>query len=353
MTLKICFMIPGFSDGGAQRQCIYLLNELQKRDDVELHLIRFHKGIHDHLLKTDRIEILDIPVKSNYDIRGMMRAADQVKKIGPDILMSWLHSSDIYSFFIRLLSRGSKWVMTERDSSYPNELRYWVRLKLGRYADAIVANSASGDALWAANGARGKRFVANNIVPFGAPAPTAAEPSRTVLHIGRLEPQKNALVLAEAFAIVAVRRPDLTFQLVGDGSLRGKIEAITARAGVSDRVQLLGFQKSVMPFLAKAALLVSLSHHEGLPNALLEGTVSGVPIVASDIREHQDLLGTDYPFYVPDRGDAEVAAAMIERALDDLSAASYLKFAKSRTDAMTGSAVADNYIDIFRSVMAG
>jgi len=350
--VKVCFFIPALSDGGAQKQCIYLLNELQLRDDIELVLIRNGEGVHDHLLKTDGLELRDIRVGSNYDPRVLLNLIRVISQTKPDILMSWLHASDVYSFFARRAFPRLKWLMTERDSNYPDELRYRVRQILGRHADGIVSNSRAGDAYWAKRRARGTRHVVNNIVSHAPYERSESSPVRHVIFVGRLEEQKNPIVVARAFCELAARRSDLQFHMVGDGSTREALESIVRDAGLTDRVELPGFRDDVRSMIANARLVVSLSEHEGSPNVLLESVSAGTPIVASAIAPHHELLGLDYPYLVEHWHDSHHAANVIERAIDDPSAAEALAFARFRVAAMTPQAVADDYMTIFRKTLA-
>lgn len=350
--VKVCFFIPALSDGGAQKQCIYLLNELQLRDDIELVLIRNGEGVHDHLLNTDRLEVCHIRVGSNYDPRVLLNLVRVIRRTKPDILISWLHASDVYSYFARRAFPRLKWLMTERDSNYPDELRYKVRERLGRHADGIVSNSRAGDEYWAARRARGARYVVNNIVTRAPSESVSSIRAQNVLFVGRLEEQKNPIVVARAFCELAARRSDLRFQMVGEGSTREALESIIRDAGLAHRVELPGFRDDVRSLIATARLVVSLSEHEGSPNVLLESVSAGTPIVASSIAPHHELLGPDYPFLVEQWRDPHHAANMIERAVDDPAAADALAFAQSRVAAMTPQAVADHYMAIFTKTLA-
>lgn len=348
---RLCVIIPGFSDGGAQRQCIYLLNELQNRPEWDVHVIRFSSGVHDGLLQKSNLTIHELPLKSNYDFRVLTKLSKLVREIDPHILMSWLHSADVYSFFIRRLMPRTRWVMTERDSTYPKEFRYQLRRALGRYADAIVANSAAGSDYWKGNGAKGERFVVGNILNRAAAVSTNRAPSTRAIYVGRLEPQKNVVALARAAIVLARRRAGAEFLFIGEGSLRGEIEALVKEGGVESQVRLEGFQRNVAQYLGSASLLASFSHHEGLPNALMEATAAGVPIVASAIPEHAALLGSDYPYYVAETESPEAAASVLERALDDPNASVHLAYAQSLVNGMTPTAVTNRYLAIFDQVL--
>ncbi|MET4330382.1 glycosyltransferase involved in cell wall biosynthesis [Bradyrhizobium sp. i1.15.2] len=349
--IRVCFLIQAMSDGGAQKQCIYLLNELARRDDVELHLLYFFPGVHDALLNREKIIIKQIPVRSNYDPLNILRLRRELEQVRPQVLLSWLHACDTYSFFLRWSMPSLRWIMTERNSFYVRDVRFWLRRHLGRYADAVIANSPQGDAYWQAANARGRRFVIPNIVQ--TPQVGAIDRSNTILHVGRLEPQKNVEVLIRAFCTLAKRRDDLSFLLVGDGSLRPTLEAVVRKEGVSSRVAFAGFRTDVARYIAAARALVSISHYEGLPNVLLEGVSAGAPIIASAIPEHVELLGSKYAYYVHDRSSPEECADTIELALRAADPTVDLEFALSKLSSMTPDKVAERYVDVFRSIAGG
>src|SRR3546814_4510422 len=67
-------------------------------------------------------------------------------------------------------------------------------------------------------------------------------PSTTKLvgFVGRLNWAKDLVILVDAFARVCASRSDAALVLVGEGEERAAIEAALARAGIGDRVFLLG-----------------------------------------------------------------------------------------------------------------
>lgn len=352
--MRVCFFIPSFSDGGAQIQCARLINEFRRRNDVEVSLVYLHAGVHDGLLDIPEAARHILPSRSNFDPRISTRLAAVLRENQIDILISWLNASDVHAYFASRMVPSVKWIMTERDSAYPSTFRFWLRRTLGRRAPAIVSNSKAGDTFWRQNRAKGKRFIVTNIVDETTisemKAPVAGE-RKIVVSVGRLEEQKNPLITAVAFSTLAMRRPDMEFWIVGEGRERDKIEAVISEAGTSSQVRLLGFRHDVKSILRDASIFASFSHHEGQPNVVLESVTAGTTVVLSAIPEHQDLMGSDYPFYVKNRGDARACADMIERAVDDEASAAHLNFARARLAMMTPDKVADAYLDIFRRMM--
>lgn len=60
--------------------------------------------------------------------------------------------------------------------------------------------------------------------------------------------------------------------------------------GISDRAHLLGFRNDIYELLKCADAFVFPSKQEGLPVALMEAMVAGLPCIASRIRGNVDLL---------------------------------------------------------------
>lgn len=101
--------------------------------------------------------------------------------------------------------------------------------------------------------------------------------------------------------------------LVGDGPMRGQIEACRDRLGLGSAVVLAGFQADVRPFVAACDVMALTSHTETFPIATLETMALGSALVASDVggmREQVDdgVSGLLYP-----AGDVPALAAALAR----------------------------------------
>lgn len=109
-----------------------------------------------------------------------------------------------------------------------------------------------------------------------------------VLAIGDLNENKNHRVLVEAM----VQLPgNVRLLIVGDGPLRGELEALAKQLDVSDRVSLLGFRKDIAALLNACDLFCLPSKREGLPVSLIEAMATGTLALASDARGCADVLG--------------------------------------------------------------
>ncbi len=114
-----------------------------------------------------------------------------------------------------------------------------------------------------------------------------------LVFVGEISKRKNQIFLARAMK----RLPDMTLTLVGDGAERKEIEKFIKKENLGTRVQITGFTKDVYSYLSKADIYVSASKIEGLPFNIMEAMWAGIPIVATNIKGHNDLLPVEclYP----------------------------------------------------------
>ncbi len=107
--------------------------------------------------------------------------------------------------------------------------------------------------------------------------------------VGEISKRKNQAFLVRALPHL----PNATLTLVGDGDERKSIEALAKGLGVDNRLKITGFTKNVASYLAKTDIYVSASKIEGLPFNIMEAMAQGLPIVASSIKGHVDLLPSE------------------------------------------------------------
>lgn len=112
----------------------------------------------------------------------------------------------------------------------------------------------------------------------------------TVLFVGRLVRDKDPLTLLEAFRLTARSIPDARLDIVGNGYLKGKLEAFIRRHSLEPRVRLLPGQQDIRPFLSRAWVFALASVRDASPNAVLEAMACGLPVVASRVGGIPELV---------------------------------------------------------------
>jgi glycosyltransferase involved in cell wall biosynthesis len=130
--------------------------------------------------------------------------------------------------------------------------------------------------------------------------------AQVLVNVGRQDHQKAQVMLIDAFASLARSNDRLVLLLVGRrGQASDEIDRRIAEAGLGPRVWLLGHRDDVPDILAAADLFVFPSLWEGFPGAILEAMALGLPVVASAIPPHREILaGEECGLLVPP-GDRE------------------------------------------------
>jgi glycosyltransferase involved in cell wall biosynthesis len=130
--------------------------------------------------------------------------------------------------------------------------------------------------------------------------------------VTRLHDSKGNEYLVAAARRVLDGRPRAKFLLVGEGPLRGALEAQARSLGLGDRFVFHGFARDVAAVLAAFDLSVFPSLWEGTPLTVFEALAAGKPIVATDADGLIDVLtaGRD-AVIVPTRDSAALADRII------------------------------------------
>lgn len=128
----------------------------------------------------------------------------------------------------------------------------------------------------------------------------------------------HEFVLAAAPSIVR-QNPRVKFLLVGDGSLRGKIEAEIQQMNLADHFVLTGLvPPSRIPELIHAMdIVVHTSQWEGLARVLPQGLIAGKPVVSFDVDGAREVVQTNETGHLLGEQTSDaVAAAVLDLAND-------------------------------------
>ncbi len=106
-----------------------------------------------------------------------------------------------------------------------------------------------------------------------------------LLFVGRLEPVKGVDLLIRAVAHLLSKGGGIDLHVLGDGSLRKKLERDVDTLGLRDRVFFEGMVNAptVTAYMKACDLLVIPSREEGMPVVFHEAMQAGKPVVATDV----------------------------------------------------------------------
>jgi glycosyltransferase involved in cell wall biosynthesis len=129
--------------------------------------------------------------------------------------------------------------------------------------------------------------------------------------VSRFDPVKRIDLLIDAFERLKERFPRLALVLIGGGVELERIRRLVVERGLADRVIFTGFVDDPIRVQAALDLYVAASRKEGLPLAMLEAMTAGLPVVATDVPGHRDVVtpGETGVLVAPD-DPAELAEAV-------------------------------------------
>lgn len=196
-----------------------------------------------------------------------------------------------HSHFPEAYLRGaSKWLGRRAGKSLMSAAQRYVRKMYNRFEATLVPSQPLVEVL-AAWGVRNTRLVplGVNTGNFTPDIEDAEETRRSLgvtpetkllLYVGRLAPEKNTLVLFQAFAALAARRPrEYRLLIIGDGPHRSQLRQLEAETQSVTRIQYCSDPAELARYYRAADLFVHPGTQETFGLVALESQACGTPVV--------------------------------------------------------------------------
>jgi glycosyltransferase involved in cell wall biosynthesis len=310
--LRVMFVIDFLYglDGGTENQLVKLINNLDKRVyDIHLLCLRNSRWVDEHASELKcKIKCYHImKLKKPKNILLVWSILRYVKMVKPNVVMTYFPLSNVLGVAIARMA-GVKCIVSSR-----RDYGLWlgkgvILLRLvNRLVKRILTNSYRVRDLTAKEEGfekSGIDVIYNGINMIGQ-LPDEAEKRALKVRLGipegvpvvgivaGLKPMKRHVTFIKAARIVLKTNPNVHFLIVGDGALRGSLEAFTHDFGIIGSVHFAGTQENVVPFLGILDLGINCSANEGLSNAIMEYMAYGVPCIASNAGGNTELIEND------------------------------------------------------------
>ncbi len=111
-----------------------------------------------------------------------------------------------------------------------------------------------------------------------------------LVHVGRFNEQKNHECLLQAFRLFCDRIPNAVLQMLGDGERMEEMQQLSRELSLQDKVQFLGAQSNVYPWLHGADIFLLPSKYEGMPMTIIEAMGTGLPVAATKVGGVPDMI---------------------------------------------------------------
>jgi glycosyltransferase involved in cell wall biosynthesis len=160
--------------------------------------------------------------------------------------------------------------------------------------------------------------------PFLSESNSAKFENFTFLNVANYRPQKDQLNLIEAAKLLNEQGKTFQVLLLGeevDLNWKSQMQKLIDLYHLEDKIYLLGPKENASVYMAQSHVGVLSSESEGLPVALLEYGLSGLPVISTDVGDCKKVVSSSqFGWIVPPKSPQALANAMMEL-MDDYSLA--------------------------------
>jgi len=229
-----------------------------------------------------------------------------IRDANSDIL--WRHAPWLYERLERRAFSGMRKIFTVRQSAVRRYRELYPEFAdrfafIPTWVDSTVFVPSPSDARRESSRTAFRREIG---MPSDAPL---------LVFVGRLDQQKDPLLLIESLKLSVARVPNLHLAIVGDGVLRTRVQASVHASRLGDQVHFLGVRPppEIAEILRAADVYVLCSAYEGMPIAMLEALATGLPVVSTDVGEVRLVVQEGVNGHISATRDAaSFAAAILE-----------------------------------------
>ena len=140
-----------------------------------------------------------------------------------------------------------------------------------------------------------------------------------IVTVGRLDDNKNQIMLIKAFEKIAEEFQQVELALYGDGPSRKKWEDYVKGSPFAQRIHFMGLADEIYNKIDHDRIFVLPSIMEGMPNALIEAMALGLAVVSTDCPcgGPKDLLGQNENGLLVPVNDVDAMADALRKILKD------------------------------------
>lgn len=272
------------------------------------------------------LEPFHLGVRRLLDPVGFVRLVRTLRRLRPDVVHAHLgYAATLVPLAARLAGAGSIATLHHLPTDLPPGERLKERLSVripARLGTLVLVSRPAYDEFALRHGPATVRWqlLPNGIdtAEFAAATPAADLPRDDIptwAVVAALRAAKGHLDLLRAWRIVVDGGRPARLLVVGEGPERSRIAEEIDALGLTGSVVMLGRRDDVPAVLAAVDGVVSASHTEALPTALIEAAAAGLPVVTTEAGGAADVVTAETGWLTPVGDPAALAAALLD-ALD-------------------------------------
>lgn len=360
MQKKILFVTPSLEMGGSEKVMSILFNHLEV-GKFEGYFFSFKGGsLLNEIKAPENNKFILNKKKIKY---GVLHLILTIKKVKPDIVFSThSHLNALICLLKKLKLIKSKIVI--RESNFLSEQQKkskrfyesffitWLIKKTYPSSTLLICQTEEmmkDIELFFPSIHLSKTVVYNPIELI--PNYISTKARKKIISIGRLELQKNHRILIEAFSLI-YKQISHNLIIIGEGSEFNNLNVLIKSKALEERVELVGFKKSVWNIYRNSALFVLPSDFEGFPNVVIEAMANSTPVISSDCPSGpREIIKNNHNGILFPVGDIkDLSCAMLKVLKDESLAASLKKNAYEDVKAYSANIISSRYNKLFDEV---
>lgn len=295
--MKILFHINSMGRGGAERVVSILSHAfIQKGHEVILTTQWYSENEYETDKRVRRISVglMDNDMNRNRLFKAWLRFARLRKCIReekPDLVISFCNKANFRSAFAMFGMKVPLLISVRNDPQKdyaPYRIPTWY---MERKAAGCVFQTPDAMSFFSKRLQNKSRIIFNPLsekyLDSEDKVPHFTIRKKEIVTVGRISRQKNQLLLLRAFHIILKKHPEYILKIYGEvqeNDFYEELQKYIEKNGLQDRVIFMGVTDALREEIQNAAVFVLPSNYEGMPNALIEAMVLGLPCISTDCR---------------------------------------------------------------------
>jgi len=282
---NIAIMVPTLNKGGAERVAANLSLEFAHYYNV---YVIVHDGRDITYPYAGELIDLKLPPTNTFlcKIRTLLRRVFVVRSIKKKYKIDYTISHLPPSNYVNIFSRNGDKVYTYVHSMIKKSKKTWLREAFtGFFSDKVICVSECVRQNMIRNFSISERkavTVYNFCTQEVCKKSIKIDDGLVIANMGRLSEPKGQWHLIRSMSMVIKECSNIKLVLIGDGDLREALLSLVNQLGLEHHIEFTGFLNNPFERLAEADFYVSSSLWEGLPMALVEAAMCGLPIISTD-----------------------------------------------------------------------
>ena len=322
--MKTIFLVHSLRKGGAERLVLELASSIQC---TSITVISWLDNLEFLEEEYNNIKVISLIKKDQYRwIYSLLSSSRKLKSIfksiSPDNVLIFSHSV----FWLAFLTKfKTKYIYVIQGFSQLSASR-GNKKSIFRIIDMIILRMLNCSIITPTNelAEEAKKYFSINrnkleVIPNGVEVGSLKNSNFRkkegfiITMLGTLSEHKGQHLAVDIIKKVSIEFPNVKLKIIGEGSFKSKLQDKIDEKDLRHNIFLLGRRDDAFNLLQDSDLFLHLSLSEGMPLAVIEAMMCGLPIVAFDVSGVRDVVSDNG--YLCEYGDLESIGSKISELL--------------------------------------